>query len=545
MRKRFLKILILTFSVMFLQTGLVQPSAFSQPKQVLEKDKYGGTLRIAITQDPKSLDARYMSGRSWETSPGFQQMYEMLVDYGSAGSGEYRSLLAEKVEQVDDVTWLVRIRKGIKFHHGRELTAEDVYTQIGWGLKTPKGWRPIRHKSCLDMVKEVDLVDKYTLKFSLKQPSVLFSGFSLQWALNGGAEPPDLVEKLGKQFTNSPVGTGPFKFAEWVSGDHIVIERFEDYWGKKPYLDKVIFRVIPDSQTRLIALQKGEVDIANIPLVSLKEVEKDPNIKVYKIISTTQPNGGVIDFNLRKWPMNSLKFRQAVAMGADWEKIAKIAVPHGQVDIQRSLLKGSWAYDPKAEKIVPSYNPERAKKLIKEVEKEAGRALPSIYTLSRDDTTTVNFLSIAGDQLKKIGVKIDLYPLNYEVANDKLRRDPKSEWDICLWRMHRGPGIGPAYIFDYFLSDKRSAPDDKNVWAYNNPKVDEMIKLGLKGGKDKKKLSRLFQETEKAILTDLPILPIYNEPVLYGVNKKVQDFMPHHSGWIYLVSPYNNIWLKK
>ncbi len=545
MRKGAFRLLRCGFIVFLFQVCLISPLAFSQPKQVPEKEKYGGTLVIAITKEDKSLDARYTSGRGWENSPGFQQMYEPIVDYGPPGSGEYRPLLAEKIEQVDDVTWLVRIRKGVKFHHGRELTAEDVYTQIGWALKTPQGWRAIRHRSCIDLVKGVELVDKYSLKFTLKQPSILFPTYSLMWALNGGAEPPELVEKYGKSFTNNPVGTGPFKFVEWVSGDHITIEKFNDYWGKKPYLDKVIFRVIPDPQTRLIALQKGEVDIAPIPAASLTVAEKDPNIKVYKVLCTVKPNGGAIYFNLRKWPMNSLKFRQAVAMGADWEKIAKIVTPHGLADIQRSLLNGSWAYDPKAEKFVPSYNPEKARSLIKEVEKEAGRPLPTLYFFSRDDTSQTNFLSIAGDQLKKVGVKLNLYPLAYEVANDKLRRDPKSEWDICLWRLQRGPAEGPAYIFEYYLSDKRGAPDDKNIWGYNNPKVDEMIKRGLKGGKDKKKLTALYRETERAILADLPLIPIYNEPVLYGVNKKVQDFMPHHSGWIYLVSPYNNVWIKK
>ncbi len=545
MRRAAFRRLPFGFMLVLFQACLILPLAFSQPKQAPEKEKYGGTLRVAITKEDKSLDARYMSGRGWENAPGFQQMYERVVEYAAPGSGQSRPLLAEKIEQLDEVTWLVRIKKGVKFHHGRELTAEDVYSQIGWGLKTPQGWRAIRHRSCLDLIKGMDLVDKYTLKFTLKQPSVLFPTYSLMWSLNGGAEPPELVEKYGKSFTNNPVGTGPFKFVELVAADHLTIERFEDYWGKKPYLDKVIFRVIPDSQTRLIALQKGEVDIAAIPPTSLTIAEKDPNIKVYKVVCGIKPNGGAIYFNLRKWPMNSLKFRQAIAMGADWEKIAKVVTPRGLAIIQKSLLKGTWAYDPKAEKIVPSYNPEKARALIKEVEKEAGRAIPTLYFLSRDDTADSNFLSIASDELKKIGVPLKLYPLHYEVANDKLRRDPKSEWDICLWRLQRGPVEGPAYIFEYYLSDKRGAPDNKNIWAYENPKVDEMIKLGLKGGKDKKKLIGLYQETEKAILADLPLIPIFDVPILYGVNKKVQDFMPHHSGWIYLVSPYNNVWIKK
>ncbi len=547
MKKNIFKFAGAIFLTTLIELGLIAAVAISQPQKapekVSEKDKCGGTLKVGIYKDPKSLDSRYL-GWGWEANQGFNHIYERLVEYGPTVSSPPVPALAESWEQLDDVTWLVRIRKGVKFHHGRELTAEDIRTQVDWSMKTPKGWRPVRQRSSVSMVKKVETVDKYTLKFTLEQPDELFLPYVLRWA-HPGYSPPDLVEKWGREYSNHPTGTGPFKFAEWVSGDHITLERYDDYWGKKPYLDKVIFRALPDPQTRFIALQKGEVDIALIDLALLPTAQKDPNIKVCKIVSTIRQDGGGINFNLRRWPMNSLKFRQAVAMGADWEKIAKVSVPHGLADIQRSLLKGSWAYDPRAEKIVPRYNPEKAKMLIKEVEKEAGRPIPPLYALTRDDSTFANFLTIAENELKKIGVPLNLQILSYDVAKDKRQRDPKIEWDINLWGQSRGPGLSPIFFLDLFRSDRPGAPDGKNMPGYSNPRVDELIKLGRKGMKDRKKLRELYLEIEKILLTDIPYLPIWNQPMIYGVNKKVHDFYPHDSVWVYLDSSFNNVWIEK
>ncbi len=540
------KLIFVLISMMVL-LNLVFPeslySATSQPRAVPEKEKYGGTLRIAIGTEPKSLDSRYL-GSGWDANPGFQQIYESLVDFGSKASRPSVPVLAESWEQLDDVTWLVRIRKGVKYHNGRELIAEDIKTQIGWSMQPPKGWRPPRQKSASGPIKQIEVIDKYTMKITLKQPEELFVPYIMRWGHNGYS-PPELVEKWGKEYTLHPTGTGPFKFVEWISGDHVTIERFDDYWGKKPYLERVIIRTIPDSQTRFIALQKGEVDISDIPLTSLPIAKKDPNLIIYEPMSTFKPDGGGFDFNLRRWPMNQLKFRQAIAMGADWEKIAKLSVPNGRAVIRRSFLKGSWAYDPKAEKIVPSYNPEKAKKLIKEVEKEAGRPIPRLYALTGDTGAYSNFLTIGESELKKIGISLDLHFVPFHVAKDIRQRDPKMEWDINLWREAKGAGVHPLFVFESFRADSRKAPDGKNLFGYDNPKFDELFTRGNKGMKDRKKLQELFQEMERILLTDIPRLPIWDEPVCFGVNKKVHDFYSHDSLWIFLVSSYNNIWIEK
>ena len=123
------------------------------------------------------------------------------------------------------------------------------------------------------------------------------------------------------------------------------MDRFDDYWGGKAYLDRVIFRIIPDDFTRFIALQRGEVDIAlELRLSQIDQLKKDPNLRYYLL--SHYRSGVAMWFNFRRWPMNQLKFRQAVAMGVDWDKISQSVFPKGAEKIIRTMFQGTWIENP-------------------------------------------------------------------------------------------------------------------------------------------------------------------------------------------------------
>ncbi len=547
MKAKSLKKLLLISAISILTVVFSSALLYAQ-KKVSEEEKYGGTLTIATPADSKSLDARYLPG-SATTCFGEEKIYDRLADYSGKGAKEINPMLAESWKQVDDVTWLVNIRKGVKFHNGKELTAEDIWKNIDWKLNPEKytkekGWRPPRVRTyATPFVKNVEIIDKHTLKFNLKAPFAAFANATLNWVCQGIIDP-DVVEKYGKEATLHPVGTGPFKYAEWVSGDHITLEGFDGYWGGRPYLDRVIFRPIPDSQTRLIALQKGEVDVAiGLPLNSFPVIKKDPKLGYFMVEDVTRRKG-MLQFNLRRWPMNQLKFRQAIAMGVDWVKITKAAFPEGTAVFCRSFLKGSWAENPEAEKLLPSCNPKKAMELIKEVEKEAGKPLPKdIDALVEREEIQSALLMMAADQLKKIGVNLKVRVLEYQLISDITRRQPKPDWDIALYSV-KGPGMDPFAAAKDFHSKTPNAADGKNIAAYNNPEVDKLVEKGnmISNREERKKL---YQQVEKIALRDLPILPIFNLPRLYGYNKKVHDLRGQDSMFLYLKSPWNNVWIEK
>ncbi len=514
---------------------------------VPEKDKYGGVLRIGLSREPLSLDAR-AGGPSSTNQWGFQQLYSHLAEFGEQGVAEMIPGLAVKWEKKDDVTWIVQLRKGVKYHNGKELTAEDVALNFDWKINSSKyvkerGWKPATGRESTTALKNVMALDRNTLRFDLKYPFAGFVNQIMGWGLQYGPIDPDVVEKYGRATAMHPVGTGPFKFGEYVTGDHITLERFDGYWGRKPYLDKVIFRFFPDAQTRLLALQKGEVDIAEIDPQNVSLLEKDPNIKVYKIAPPTRMEGFVW-FNFRRWPMNQLKFRRAIAMGADWRGITKAAVPKGRYIPWLSLFKGSFVENPEAEKWFPSYNPQEAKRLIGEVEKEAGKMIPPIYALARENMLGANIAMLAANQLKQIGITLDLQIKERNVANEIKARNPQVPWDIAFWSK-KGPGIDPSASAGEFYSQTRSAGDGQNMPGYKDPKVEELAVKGA-GTYDRKERIKVYQEMEKILLKEQMVaLPLVNIPWIYGVRKNVQDFKPHNSSFLYIVSPWSNIWVKK
>ncbi len=537
------------YSAIFLFSLLFPFSLTNAQQTTPEKERYGGTLRVAVPNDFKSLDARYL-GQSGSSIRGQQHLYNRLVEYGPRGTQDSIPGLATDWKRTDDVTWLVHLRQGVKFHNGKEMTAYDVAKNYDWRVNgekytKEKGWRPCRGRNHYSQIKSVEAVDKYTLKFTQKFPFAPFVGMNLGWGTRGIIDP-DIVEKYDKQATLYPVGTGPFRSFEYVSGSHLILERFDDYWGGKTYLDRVILRIIPDAQTRLIALQKGEVDIATDLLFSqVSEVKKDPNLRYYSIAEARRGRQAVW-FNFRRWPMNQLRFRQAIAMGVDWERIIKAVFPKGTENITRTLFQGSWLENPEAKTLIPPYNPQKAKQLLKELEKEAGKSIPKIYALAPSgyqQNIPANILRIAVTQLKQIGLNTDLYILPEEIRKDKMRRDPKCEWDFCI-NAYAGPAIDPGETITDFYSQTPVAGDGKNISGYENSKLDELYK---KGGAvhNQEERKKIYQELEKMILKDMVILPVFAIPTIFAYNKKVHDFPAHDSLHIFFRTTWNNVWLEK
>jgi ABC-type transport system substrate-binding protein len=534
--KHFSRLLLSLFFFICILTGFFPVHA---QQSAPEKEKYGGTLNIAIDREPKALDARYL-GESSGDIVGHRRILERLTDYSQKGVAYQEPLLAQSWKQVDDLTWLVTIRKGVKYHNGKTLTARDVKKHFDWKIEVPQGWKPPRSRSRTYMLKEVELVDDYTLKFHLKTPFGPFVPLVLGWGLRGVGDSDQILES-GKAIVTNPVGTGPFRLKEWVSGSHIVIEKFNDYWGRKAYLDRAVFKTIPDPQTRLLALQKGEVDVALVSYNAIPTIKKDPKLKYYRLARASGRTNGFL-FNLRRWPMDQLKFRQAVAMGVDWNGIMKKVYPDA-MEITRSYFKNSLAYNPKNEALLPAYNPEKATQLLKEVEAEAGKKIPSLYGVTRKAEPDNSFFQIVANQMKKIGLKVDVYVLEEEVMKDMVFRNPKVYWDVGLINLKAG-GVHPIFAAQEFMTANNTAADGKNIMGYVNPEVESLVKQCMTIS-DPKKLLDIYQQLEKYVLKELPGIALFQEVYIWGVNKKVQDFIPHNSGYFYLTTPWCNIWLSK
>ena len=148
---------LLLISTISILTLVFSSTLLHAQGKMSEKEKYGGTLTIAAPFDARSLDSRYMA-TSVSENFGFEKIYDRLVDCSEVGSREVIPILAESWKQVDDVTWFVSLRKGVKFHNGKELTAEDVRKNIDWKINSKKylqekGWKPPRLRTYAELIK--------------------------------------------------------------------------------------------------------------------------------------------------------------------------------------------------------------------------------------------------------------------------------------------------------------------------------------------------------------------------------------------------------
>ncbi len=504
------------------------------PCDLFAGPRYGGTLKIGPYMPQYSfLDVRY--GTLEMMIPSSGQIYDGLFNWGPDG---YKSLvpgLATSYETKDNKIWIFHLRKGVKFHNGREMTAEDVKANFDWRIHPPEGWRPVKFNELISFIKEVEVVDRYTIKIILEKP---FSSLVriLAYAVRGFA-PPEVVEKAGKEMA-PPIGTGPFKVVEIKPKEKVVLERFEDYWGPKPHVDRIEYIFIRSSDARLIALEKGELDIALLGFEAMPIIEKNPDLEYKNIACSLIMHKHY--FNFRRWPMNDIRFRKAMWMGADWEKIINYSRAFKQGNYARTLLEHSDFFNPEALKLVPGYNPEEAKRLIQAVEKDAGKKIPPIYWLDVNDTYGKNVGEVALLQLGQVGIKLDLHLMERGIWFQKLLRDPKMEWDTGGYGV--GFGLDPTLGFKYFQTDSKTGADGKSVGGYSNPEFDRLVQQ-LELATDPKKQLKYIHAAEEILLKDVASLPFSALKGMIAYNKKIKNVVWNNTRIIYVTNPWTNVWI--
>jgi peptide/nickel transport system substrate-binding protein len=501
--------------------------------------KRGGTLTIGFKEEPDRLDARY-PGRRFLLFP---EVYEGLAVFGKSMS-DIRPALAEKWEQPNPTTYIFQLRKGVKFHNGRELTAEDVKANIEWRSKeAPKDWPRMRNLEAMSKIKNVEILDRYKIKITIDEPGpMMITAFTGGDTGLPGIIPPEIAGKLmlGKSGT-MPIGTGPFKFKEWVSGSHITLERFDDYWGPKALVDRIVFKFIFDDDARLIALQRGDVDIAEqITGAGLPIARKDPNLQLFSALRTFRDIK--LYYNNKNWPMSDLRFRRALTMVVNFDK--NVEVLRGEAVRAKSFMAGStWANDPSIGKLFPEYDVAKGKQLIKEVEKSAGKPIPELVYVSPNRDVYVKIANLHFAAYSAAGLKINLKMVD---PNQWLRDRDSGNYDITL-AGGGGPGMDPLYQARMFGSSKDVGlieRDGFNIPRYVNKEYDSLIRKA-QSTEDRKARAKLYQAADKILMTDLPAAPYYHEVYFHGANKKVKGIIMMESGDPHLHTPAGQVWLDK
>ena len=321
--------------------GNDKPGTSDEKKGTSQKD----TIIIATMSEPPSLTNNEHSA----VASNYMNLltYEGLLRQGMDLQPEPG--LAESWEAVSETEWDFKIRKGVKFHNGEEMTVEDVKASLDWAQNFPL------IKTSTENIKQVDIIDDETVRVTTFEPcAVILSN------LTGRANaivPKKLIDE-GNNFNDNPIGTGPYKFTKWTMGDSIEFEAFDDYWGGAPAIKHMIWKIIPEGSSRTIALEAGEIDfIIEVEQMDLDRLDEADDITVLRYDAT---DTNFMTLNFEKGFSNS-DLRHAINSAIDKDSVIAVAANGLGVPMLGQTppnLIGSY------EENADRYDPEKAKEYL-------------------------------------------------------------------------------------------------------------------------------------------------------------------------------------
>lgn len=351
------------------------------------------TLIVAIDADPPTLDPHDSS-----TTPSVNNLtpvYETLVVYDE--NSQIVPMLAESWEQIDDLRWKFNLRKGVYFHNGEEMKASDVIYSMERATG-PKGanvsyiMRAIDSDNC-------EIIDDYTVIIATHEPFAPLIGYLPYIGASIISEKEFSADD--EYAAMNPVGTGPFEFVEWRKNDRCVYKRNDNYWGNVPAYENLIIRTIVESNSRVIELESGGVDIAYaIPANDVARIESNPDTKIERNSSTLFE---YIGMNMDKEPFSNVEFRRAVDLAINEEALLQ-AVFRGIADYTPTpVVPMDMYYDDSDTE--PRYNPEEAKRLL------ANLDLPedATYTITIiDNQAKTDAATVIQSMLAEVGINVNI-----------------------------------------------------------------------------------------------------------------------------------------
>lgn len=482
-----------------------------------ETPKYGGTLRVGLADDAKSLDPTFQVNFS-ERQPLYL-IYNTIFKLGPDLTIQ-PELATDWSFSDDRLTLTINIREGVKFHDGTVLDAAAVKWNLDHRMD-PAVTSPSA-SALKSVVKNVTAPDAKTVVIELKSPAPALLGMLAQ--REGFIISPTAAQAAGDKFGLDPVGSGPFKFKEWALG-RIVLEKNPDYWEEgKPYLDGVVFNLVPDATTALPRLLTRELDaIDQLTTFDIRALQRDDSL-----VFIPSPGARWISLQMitTSPPFDDVRVRQAMAYGLDRNKIVEI-VTGGSGKLANGPTPPSlWWYNPN----VPGYpyDPEKAKQLLA----EAGHADGLSITLALPPVASYRPLSqLVQEQLKLVGIDVTIKPVSRSEWAELLMKGSINFLPI-LWTQRPDP--------DGLVSLLLQSTSSQNTSRFNNPELDALLAKGRAEG-DLEKRKAIYWQIEELLAKELPYLNLYFPVAYEGLQSYVRNF-----GWIPDEIPrYRDIWLDK
>ncbi len=471
------------------------------------------TLVVGVSSDIHTLDPGVSSDNyDWRQ---IYPCYDRLVKYkvvNGEGSTEVEPQAAESWTVSDDgKVWTFTIRQGITFNDGTPLDAEAVKFAFNRTLTIGKG--PADN---IGAIESMTVIDPYTLEIKLKNA---YGPFLQTLATDGASivnpsvmqheKDGDLAQAWLAENTD---GSGPFTLTEWTRGQRAVLEAKPDYWGGAPKIDTAIVRFMSESADRRMALERGDIDIAeNILVDQIPALEKNPDIVVKRFPSQLVE---YVYINCQKPALSDKRVRQALNYAIDYQGIIDYVLQGNGVQMRGPIPKGMWGH--KEDLFQYSLNVEKAKELLKEAGAE-GLSLTLIYSDRR--AAWEQIATVMQSNFRDIGVELNLELM----ANPTLRdRVDKGDFELCLGAW--SPDFADPYMFMnfWFESDKWGLPGNRSF--YKNEEVDTLVKKAAVLS-DQAERVKLYNEAQEIIMEDAPYIFLYQVQTIVPMRKNVTGYV--------------------
>lgn len=478
----------------------------------------GGSLSINIGTEPPVLvlvahsagAAYYIAGKATEGLLTYDRDFNP------------RPLLATdwKVSE-NGLHYAFKLRQGVKWHDGKDFTADDV----AFSILTLKENHP-RGRATFASVDKVNVLGPHDVEIVLSKPApCLLSAFA---SFESPIIPKHLYEgtKIAENPHNiAPIGTGPYKFVEWVRGSHALFTRNDDYWGSpKPHLDQIIFRFILDPAAAVAAIETGEVQVSttNLPLTDIDRLKANPNLVVDTSPAGYSPSIARAEFNLENKYLADIKVRHAIAHAIDKDFIVN-TVYLGYATRLDGPISPDLAkfYDPDLPKY--EFNPAKANQILDEAGYNRGpdgfrfKLFIDPTQPSGSPKQTAEYFAQA---LGKVGIKVELRSQDFATFVKRIFTD--RDFDIAIEGMSNfyDPTVGIQRLY-WSKSFKPGVPFT-NGSRYVNPEVDRLLEAAAVEVDPKKRL-QLFNDFQKQVVQDLPTLDIVTPSVITVYDKRVKN----------------------
>jgi len=478
--------------------------------------KYGGILQAGMQTDPVGLDPHTTNATA--TRNMLENVYDTLVMLDSHGR-IVPGLAQTWSVSPDGLTWTFHLRSGVLFHNGDPLKASDVVFSIN-RIKDPAVKSP--RANDFAMVKAITAPNNATVVFSLSQP------FTPLLAKLANSLNVIVSEKVAKENNNDlnkvVIGTGPFRFVEYIPQTRLVLRRWDNYWqkdnkgNKLPYLDGITFTFYPDPAARTTALRAGAVDwIEYVPAADVTTLKADSNLVV---VGGPSANFRALYLNTTRKPYDNPKVRQAIAYAIDKKAIVDLALfgTGGIVARGTTIPSGVYAY---TNSPYNTRNVAEAKKLLS----EAG--YPNGFDMNLYVTSTYDFLrtpaDVIRDNLADVGIRVKIIAEDWNVY---LPKALKSDFDVTLLGTS-GQADPDDYLFDTFYPSS-----SLNLSKYNNPKVTQLLEQGRREASQAAR-QKIYTQVQEIVLQDSPMVFLFHSAQYEAFNKKVMGFL-HYPNTSYL-----------